>query len=89
MPENIVTCPTIGCENEGAPITISDWNGSLIMCGLCGAVLAEQAEWYEPPEPDEPDDPVETAAQALAKLTAEERAALIALLTLPDEEETQ
>lgn len=89
MPENIVTCMTAGCENENVPVTIGDWDGSQIACGPCGTVLEAQADWYEPPESDDTDDPVETAAQALAKLTAEERAALIALLTLPDEEETQ
>jgi len=90
MPENIVTCPTIGCENEAVPVTIADWDGSLIMCGLCGTVLAEQADWHEPPVSDElGGDPVGDAAQALARLTPEERAALIALLTGPHEGETQ
>lgn len=88
MPENIVTCPTAGCENENIPISIGDWDGSQIACGPCGTVLETQAEWYVPPEPDGSVDPVETAAQALARLTPEERAALIALLTAPNEGET-
>lgn len=75
-----VTCPTGGCENANIPITISDWDGSQVACGPCGVLLEEQADWYVPPEPNEPVDPVETAAQALARLTPEERAALIALL---------
>lgn len=76
----VVVCETDRCQNFGAPIEIAGWEGAQVSCGLCGTVLAEQAEWYVPPEPDEPADSVETAAQALARLTPEERAALIALL---------
>jgi len=84
-----VMCLTSGCVNEGAEIRIADWDGSQVACGPCGTLLAEQANWHVPPEPEEPvPDPVDTAAQALAALTPEERAALINLLAPPSEGET-
>lgn len=81
-----VVCRSRSCPNDGVSVRLGRWFGNEVTCGPCGRVIKGQTVWYTPPEL-EAVDPVDTAAQALAALTAEERAALIALLTPPQEGE--
>lgn len=84
-------CHTRGCVNENRAVQIPAWDGNPIWCGACSQPInAEPACWHVPPTAEELGlpSPPEQAADLIANMTPEERAALIALLAEPDEEET-